>query len=36
MLCATTVGVVVGMQCNTCRTFDDVAAVLFDGLVLFT
>jgi len=36
MLGATTIGVVVGMQFNTCRTFVDLAAVLFDGLVLLT
>jgi len=35
MLSATTVGDVVGTQFDTCRTFVDVAAVLFDGLVLF-
>jgi len=36
MLSATTVGDVVSMQFDTCRTFVDVAAVLFDRLVLFT
>ena len=35
MLRATTVGDVVGAQLDTCRTFADVAAVLFDGFVLF-